>query len=242
MPHFYKTALQVHFKLHLHLFSPRFNYRFHATTAVLRSVMEVSTRWELAKCLRLLSQSFLEKRTLVCLQIQDKAHRRFKWERDVSRVFFRFSFILKKRCKWQREQVCWGMPEHPPSLCFSSELWRYDVQVLSKAPETAGNMPQCIYFLCMGLLPIFHITCDLLFPFMASNQREWRSLMRNNPFCKWTSEQLLQAAGLQVLMLWRCPGNMPCYIFLGVKYFKERETFWLSLGMSHNKVVSAICC
>jgi len=75
------------------------------------------------------------------------------------------------------------------------------VQVLSKVPETAGNKLRCMYFFCMGLLPVLHITCDLLFPFMAGNQRVCTSLMRNNPFCKWISEQLLQAAGLQVLML-----------------------------------------
>lgn len=83
-------------------FSPHFNYQFHANTAALISVMKASMRWEFAKCSCLWYQSFLEKTTLVCLQSQDKAHRRFKWGRDLLRVF-RFSFILKKWCKWQNK-------------------------------------------------------------------------------------------------------------------------------------------
>lgn len=129
--YFYKTILQMQFKLHLHFFSPHFNYWFHGTTAALLSVIKESVRREVCQVL-MSPMSFLEKRTLVCLQIQDKAHRRFKWGRDLLRVFFRFLFILKgandrtsmSRCSWASF-----------TNVFSSELWRHDIQVLSNVPE-----------------------------------------------------------------------------------------------------------
>lgn len=160
MSYFYKTLLQVQFKLHLHLFSPHFNYQFHGNTAALLSVIKESMRREVAKCSYLLYQSFLKKRTLVCLPSQDKAHRRFKWGRHLSRIFFRSSLFQRNgandripvpRCYWASFTQCF----------FLRALMTW---YASAKQRSRKNMLQCIYFLCTGLLPILHMTCDPQLP------------------------------------------------------------------------------
>lgn len=151
---------------------------FHGTTAALIKHNEARG----AKCSCLLYQSFLEKKSLVCLQSQDKAHRRFKRERGLLRAFFRFSFILKKWCKWHNKWATVFLSiAHPMLFPQSSEDLKCKCWAMFQKQHA-------VYFLWMGLSPVLHVTCDPLFPFMASNQRECRPLIRNNPFCKWTSE------------------------------------------------------
>lgn len=83
-----------------------------------------------------------------------------------------------------------------------------------------NSMLQCPYFLCMGLSPVLHVTCDPLFLFMASNQRE---LNKKQSLLQRDLRVALRGSRTASANAVRMPRKHAHYIVLGVKYLQKKN-------------------